>query len=37
MVGSTTGVEVYNTQYGEITQAVVPPSVYVTVQTLGYH
>ena len=30
-------VEVYPTQYGDVTQVVVPPSVYETVQALGYH
>ena len=30
-------VEVYPTQYGDVTQVVVPPKVYETVQALGYH
>ena len=30
-------VEVYATQYGDLTQVVVPPTVYETVQALGYH
>ena len=30
-------VEVYNTQYGDVTQVVVPPTIYEMVQALGYH
>ena len=30
-------VEVYNTLYGDITQVVVPPTIYEMVHTLGYH
>ena len=30
-------VEVYLTQYGDVTQVVVPMTVYETVQALGYH
>ena len=30
-------VEVYPTKYGDITQVVVPPKVYETIQALGYH
>ena len=30
-------VEVYPTQYGDVTQVVIPPTVYETVQALGYH
>ena len=30
-------VEVYPTQYGDVTQLVIPPTVYETVQALGYH
>ena len=29
-------VEVYNTQYGDVTPAIVPPTIYETVQALGY-
>ena len=29
--------EVYHTQYSDITQVVVPPTIYETVQALGYH
>ena len=30
-------VEVYSTRYGDVTQVVIPPTVYETVQVLGYH
>ena len=30
-------VEVYPTQYGVVTQVVIPPTVYETVQVVGYH
>ena len=30
-------VEVYPTQYGDVTQVVIPPTVYETVHALGYH
>ena len=30
-------VEVYNTRYGDVTQVIVPPTIYETVQALGYH
>ena len=30
-------VEVYHTQYGDATQVVAPPTIYETVQALGYH
>ena len=30
-------VEVYPTQYGDVTQVVIPPTVYEMVQALGYH
>ena len=30
-------VEVYPTQYGDVMQVVVPPTVYETVQARGYH
>ena len=29
--------EVYPTPYGDVTQVLVPPKVYETVQALGYH
>ena len=30
-------VEVYRTQYGEVVQVVIPPTVYETMQAVGYH
>ena len=30
-------VAVYNTQYGGVTQVIVPPTIYETVQAVGYH
>ena len=30
-------VEVYTTEYGDVTQVVVPPTIYEMVQALGYH
>ena len=30
-------VEVYPTQYGDVVQVITPPTVYETVQALGYH
>ena len=30
-------VDVYPTQYGDVVQVVIPPTVYETVQALGYH
>ena len=37
MAAPTPQVEVYPSQYGGVTQVVVPPSIYETVQALGYH
>ena len=30
-------VQVYHTQYGGVTQVVIPPAIYETAQALGYH
>ena len=30
-------VEVYPTQYGDVVQVIIPPTIYETVQALGYH
>ena len=37
MVAPAPRVEVYNTQYGDVTQVVVPPTMCETVQAPGYH
>ena len=37
MAAPTPEVQVYTTHYGDITQVVVPPTLYETVQALGYH
>ena len=36
MAAPTPRVQVYNTQYGGVTQVVVPPTLYETVQALGW-